>query len=629
MWQESALGPNQPVSRTPLDGLDPWLAELRDRALRTDGDLKHVRDVIAQSRGERLDSPSEPMLVVMLCGPTAVGKSTLINTLAGSEISQRGLGATTSAAVLYVHESDDPQRLFEYGKDMGQLAQQAQTVVRHRQDALRHKVLVDTPDIDSVMRDHRELTAALVHAADLVLFVTTPQRAKDWQAAQWVREQSAQRAMAFILNQWDRASIGMQWDRRHLIEEEFRRDLKNNGFGAPLIFKTSCLGEAADATPGAGENRLPALRDWLERRLDSSVSAAIQDRRRLMAWGRLAAAIAPNIPAPIESEPWVVGAFASLAAVRVDARRLTGSAVAECLADINDTSLWPSTPGLFGIYAKFLTWCGAAATRIRAWSNPLSVIPTRTALPVGDGSADASEPMWPTAAFGGATARVIAEAIRKLRFGLNARRLPVTAVEAQWEETAAQLPSRIAALPSVTWADLLVSGTELTFRRVAGIAALLLLEVLIGAVLAAALWRISKGFVGEEYVSLSLLYNAAALVVLLILGGHVLANLFFPSLRRRFRIELMQRLDALINETGQSLEQALRQHVEAINRLAERGRQIQDAIDREVQKLKQPADTAAIDALFADQNGGQLEARGAGMEEAGLEVQVRRRAKFE
>src|ERR1700681_3387388 len=95
---------DQPSERTPLDELNAWLAELHERALRSDGDLEHVRTAIAESRGEGLDSPSEPMLVVMLCGPTAVGKSTLINTLAGRDISLTGLGATTSAAVIYVHE---------------------------------------------------------------------------------------------------------------------------------------------------------------------------------------------------------------------------------------------------------------------------------------------------------------------------------------------------------------------------------------------------------------------------------------------------------------------------------------------------------------------------------------------
>jgi hypothetical protein len=47
-----------------------------------------------------------------------------------------------------------------------------------------HKVLVDTPDLDSAVRRHRELTAALVHAADIVLFVTTPEKYKTMQAAQ-------------------------------------------------------------------------------------------------------------------------------------------------------------------------------------------------------------------------------------------------------------------------------------------------------------------------------------------------------------------------------------------------------------------------------------------------------------
>jgi energy-coupling factor transporter ATP-binding protein EcfA2 len=627
MSQDDALSHNQQVNRMPLAELDPWLAELHDRALRTEEDLDEVRTVLAQSRGEGLDLRPQPMLVVMLCGPTTVGKSTLINTLAGRDISLSGIGATTSAAVLYVHESDDPRRLFEYGKDIGQLAQEGQTVVRHRQDELLHKVLVDTPDIDSVMRHHRELSAALVHAADLILFVTTPQRSRDMQAAQWVREQSAQRAMAFILNQWDRASIGMQWDRRHLIEEEFRRDLKKSGFDAPLIFKVSCLAKPTDATPNSDENRLTALRDWLERRLDSSHSAAIQDRRRLMAWGRLAAAIAPNIPVPIESEPWVASGFATLAALRGEAHKLTRSAVAERAAEVDDTSLWPSTPGLFGIYVKFLTWCRFAAARMRAWNNPLSVIPLKPGLLSSERGTGMSQSAWSTAAFGAVTLQVIQEAIRKLRFSLNALRLSVRAVEAHWEETAAQLSSHIAALPSTTLADLLTSGTEIRFRRVAGITTLLLLEVLIGAVLAAALWRIGKGFVSEQYVTLSLLYNAAALVVLLIVSGHVLANLFFPSLRRLFKIELARRLDALVDETIRSLERALQQHVEAITRLAKRGRQLQDAIDEELQTLKHPADTAAIDVLFADQSWAQ--AGGTSAENSSLRVPVPRRAKFE
>src|SRR5689334_22836297 len=90
-----------------------WVEELRERGQIEESAAARLDEVLAASRGERLDRPDDPLLVVMLCGPTAVGKSSLINALAGAEISVAGLGATTRAAVFYVHEEDDPSRLFE------------------------------------------------------------------------------------------------------------------------------------------------------------------------------------------------------------------------------------------------------------------------------------------------------------------------------------------------------------------------------------------------------------------------------------------------------------------------------------------------------------------------------------
>ena len=83
-------------------------------------------------------SADDSLLVIMLCGPTAVGKSSLINALAGADISRRGLGATTRAAVLYVHERDDPARVYAYSHALGQEAE----LVRHSCDALLHKVVM-------------------------------------------------------------------------------------------------------------------------------------------------------------------------------------------------------------------------------------------------------------------------------------------------------------------------------------------------------------------------------------------------------------------------------------------------------------------------------------------------------
>ena len=139
-----------------LDRLKSWLDLLHERQLVNEPEEKGLREMLVRSWGERLDLPGDPLLVAMLCGPTAVGKSSLINALAGAEISRPGLGAATSAGVVYVHEEDDPSRLFEYSEALGQLGREAASLVRHDRDELLHKVLVDTPDIDSVVQRHGE-----------------------------------------------------------------------------------------------------------------------------------------------------------------------------------------------------------------------------------------------------------------------------------------------------------------------------------------------------------------------------------------------------------------------------------------------------------------------------------------
>src|SRR5919198_5863863 len=316
-----------------LERLEGWSAELRARGLGDEARLDHLQATLAQARMERLDAPPDPLLVVMLCGPTAVGKSSLINAIAGAEISCPGLGAATSAAVLYVHEQDDLSRLFEYGEAVGQLARQPHTVIRHRRDALLHKVLVDTPDLDSVVRQHGEVTAALVRAADVVLFVTTPEKYKIMQAAQWVAQQRQQRALAFVLHKWDREGIGLQYAQRAMVEGDFRRLLGEGGFASPVLFKVSALSgappqQSGNAPAGRAENQLPELQAWLETGLDRSTSGAIQARRRRAAWGRVAAAAAAVVPPPMGAGPRVSTPPPAFTEAHAEGRRLARAAVA-------------------------------------------------------------------------------------------------------------------------------------------------------------------------------------------------------------------------------------------------------------------------------------------------------------
>jgi energy-coupling factor transporter ATP-binding protein EcfA2 len=580
-----------------IDDIQRWQAELHDIGLRSEEEVADLKAELAQSRGERLDLPPDPILVVTLCGPTTAGKSTLINTLAGEEISSPGLGATTSSAVIYLHADDNPERLFEYGQDIGTLARTPHTVVRHRRPELLHKVLIDTPDIDSVVKGHREVTSVVVHSADLVLFVTTPERYRDMQVNQWVADQSVQRAMAFVLNKWDRASIGLQWDSRQLIEEDFRRVLRINGFQASQIFKVSCLkdSDGGSGGPASAENQLPELRDWLERGLSRSVSAAIQDRRRVMAWGRLSAAIARNIPTAIAGTPWVEQSSTTLANVRQQAKGLTRTAAAELTLQVGDRSVWPASPGVFGAYARLLAW--GAAVRRAPWYNPFG-LGQSGASDAADESAK-TQPAFGVAEFGAPIARLFTEAVRSMRYDLIARPLPVEAVASRWDGELRRLPSRLASLPSATWAELLERASALSFRRFVGSAAIGAIELLIIAVLGMTLWHVGRGFVSGEYAPSGLLYSTAALVILLLLAGHVLANLFFPSLRRRFQADLTRRLESTVNQSCDAMENALSEHVATIDRLAGEGRDIERKIDGILHSLRQSTGGIAVDNLFA------------------------------
>jgi hypothetical protein len=570
-----------------LGGLERWLGELRDRGLGTEAALDSLQATLEQSRGERLDAPPDAILVVMLCGPTAVGKSSLINWLAGAEISRPGLGATTSAAVLYVHEQDDPSRLFEYGEALGRLGRQPHSVVRHDRDELLHKVIVDTPDIDSVMEQHRELTAALVFSADLVLFVTTPEKYKTMQSAAWVKEQRQQRAMAFVLNKWDRKSFGLQYDRRTEVEQDFRAVLRNSGFESPVLFKVSCLNEPADVqATGLAENECSQLRAWLETGLNRSASAAIQERRRRAAWGRVAAAAAAVLPSPIGQEPWIKRADDSLSGSLAEGRQRVRGDVALAAANYAERNIWPAMPGLFGIYARFLNWCASLRSEWRAWGSRRD-------------SSDSTSASVHGRAFGKSAGELLGEVLESRLLDVETRRIPLGPVRAEWTKAGPLLAGQLALLPSQVDGDVLVEASRPSLRRFTGMAMLLIVELLIGLVLGLFCWRVSAGFVVGDYAGWPLVLSALSLIAVLLAAGHVAANVFFPSLRERFRGEVSRRAQTAVDTAWESARSALREHVKTVDCLAQEGRESVGGIDRIVQSLALPATSDAdVSRLF-------------------------------
>ena len=152
--------------------------------------LNGLRDQLDDYLLPRLRQLDAPLLAVV-GGSTGAGKSTLVNSLVGYEVTRAGVLRPTTRSPVLVHHPDDAEA-FTSGRVLPSLAK---TTGRVDDEAPTGRIssirlvasesltaglaLLDAPDIDSVVEANRELATQLLAAADLWLFVTTAARYAD------------------------------------------------------------------------------------------------------------------------------------------------------------------------------------------------------------------------------------------------------------------------------------------------------------------------------------------------------------------------------------------------------------------------------------------------------------------
>jgi len=195
--------------------------------------------------------------VLALVGGTGVGKSTLLNSLAGENVSQASARRpTTGRPVAWVsaQSAEDVRPLLEH--------LDVESVQTHQRPGLERVVVLDLPDVDSLDESHRTTVEAILPKVDVVAWVTDPEKYADAILHDdflraWMGRLDRQ---IVILNKTDRLGPVAVRSVAADLATVLKRELPAIQGKAPPVVRTAAI---------QGEAGVSELRHWLAEAVDA------------------------------------------------------------------------------------------------------------------------------------------------------------------------------------------------------------------------------------------------------------------------------------------------------------------------------------------------------------------------
>ncbi len=218
---------------------------------------EHMLDQLDHHLIPRVREEASPAIVVV-AGSTGAGKSTVVNALLDEQLTASGVLRPTTKIPHVFHHPLDAEVLSSVTKDAKVVATEA---------VPRGLALVDSPDLDSVRGENRQIAEQLLEAADLWIFVTTAARYGDavpWGALRGGAERGA--SIAMVLN---RVTVDVAAQvRRELVERLASEDLED----LPLFV----IPEDTEGGAHLPQDVVGGLGRWLESVAAASATAIVE-----------------------------------------------------------------------------------------------------------------------------------------------------------------------------------------------------------------------------------------------------------------------------------------------------------------------------------------------------------------